>query len=750
MLGALGAVGGTKAAKPTFISYVAPEEICMKEKEPDEKTTNIFLLPGEQLLCEANTVLKCTQDESSQHGICGRLICTNFKVAFLTDDPKAKENEPEFQNRIVGENDITLQCVDQIYGVYDEKKKSLLSGQVKKYPEKLILHCKDFRVFQFCLKFTKEEEVKRIVSGMIHHIQSPKRLKRLFLFSYAAVAPNYIALSAKGHTTMFDTIKDWRLELERVKGYMKYKVVSANEGYEICETLPQYFVVPVSLSDEQISEFKGKGIPIWCWSCQNGCALMKMSQLPKEQDENILQQHKEFLDGIEKTIHRPPYEVTLYEDLSASLPSLQEIQTAYNRFKHLFLIDNRTDYWDSDVKWFSSLENSNWLDIIRQCLKKAIEVSQYLEVENTNIVLKEENAADLCCVVSSLIQVMMDPHCRTQLGFQSLIQKEWIIGGHCFVDRCNHLRQNDKDEVPIFLLFLDCVWQLVQQYPVAFEFTETYLTVLSDSLYIPIFSTFFFNSPFQKDTHHLAGEIQDAHSKPLRFHSVWNWSVQFNAKAQALFRNPLYVNKSKPEETLQKAARSKHQRQLSLPLTQNKTSLKKGFFKDETGPFIKNLLGKRISKLISSPDEVPDNSRWFYDSWHCKPLDLHGLILPHIEGPEIRVWAQRCLRWIPEAQILGGGTVSTMSKIFEIVEELQILQEKVEEKHPVLRQASRPSDMVLKMRQAIRSSSLYPFALLHRNSFKPKPVIPTSTWRGLEAEDDLAKRDDEFCDLSII
>lgn len=59
----------------------------------------------------------------------------------------------------------------------------------------------------------------------------------------------------------------------------------------------------------------------------------------------------------------------------------------------------------------------------------------------------EENASDLCCVISSLVQVMMDSYCRTKLGFQSLIQKEWIMGGHAFVNRCNHLRQTDKDEV---------------------------------------------------------------------------------------------------------------------------------------------------------------------------------------------------------------------------------------------------------------------------------------------------------------
>lgn len=29
------------------------------------------------------------------------------------------------------------------------------------------------------------------------------------------------------------------------------------------------------------------------------------------------------------------------------------------------LLDNSTDFWMSDMKWFSSLESSGWLDIIR-------------------------------------------------------------------------------------------------------------------------------------------------------------------------------------------------------------------------------------------------------------------------------------------------------------------------------------------------------------------------------------------------
>lgn len=44
------------------------------------------------------------------------------------------------------------------------------------------------------------------------------------------------------------------------------------------------------------------------------------------------------------------------------------------------------------------------------------------------------------------------------------------------------------------LLFLDCVWQLLQQYPEEFEFSETFLTTLWDSAFLPIFDTFLFNS----------------------------------------------------------------------------------------------------------------------------------------------------------------------------------------------------------------------------------------------------------------
>ncbi|KAJ7417743.1 Myotubularin-related protein 12 [Willisornis vidua] len=669
--------GGARAAKPSFVSYISPEEIHIKE--PIEKEVNPHLLPGELLLCEASTVYKYMQEDGSNRGTYGKLVCTNFKISFLDDDSASDDDEPEFKNKIVGENDITLQCVDQIYGVYDEKKK-LLTGQLRKYPERLIIYCKDLRVFNFCLRYTKEEEVKRIVSGIVHHSQTPKLLKRLFLFSYASAAPNNT--DGRNQTVMFDTLEDWRDELERTKGNVKYKTVTTNEGYRVSEK-------------------------------------------------------------IYKTISKPPYELLKMDDLSSSLPSLQDIQTAYTRFKQLFLIDNSTDFWATDVKWFSLLESTNWLEIIRRVLKKAIEVAECLERQHTNVLLIEESASDLCCVISSLVQVMMDSYSRTKSGFQSLIQKEWVIGGHGFLERCNHLRKSEKEEAPVFLLLLNCVWQLVQQYPPAFEFTETYLTVLSDSLYVPVFSTFFFNSQHQRDTS-ASGESLKTQSGPFRFLTVWDWSVQFDPKAQAFLNNPFYAEKPKLDKSQRKTARFKHQRQLSLPLTQPKPSTKRGFFREETDHLIKNILGKRIGKFINSSDEPPNSFREFYESWHSKPVDYHGLLLPRIDGPEIKVWAQRYLRWIPEAQLHGGGTIAITAKILDLMEEVQSLQVKMDEKHS--QAVSGDVHSVTTPRNSARLSSLFPFALLQRQSVKP--ALPTSTWKDLEDEDDLVKRDDEFVDLS--
>ena len=66
--------------------------------------------------------------------------------------------------------------------------------------------------------------------------------------------------------------------------------------------------------------------------------------------------------------------------------------------------------------------------------------------------------------------------------------------GHKFTDRCGFIAGVDAKEIsPVFTQFLDCVWQLTQQFPTAFQFNERYLLALHDHVYSCQFGTFIGN-----------------------------------------------------------------------------------------------------------------------------------------------------------------------------------------------------------------------------------------------------------------
>uniref|UniRef100_A0AAY5KLZ3 Myotubularin-related protein 12 n=1 Tax=Esox lucius TaxID=8010 RepID=A0AAY5KLZ3_ESOLU len=736
MLSSLGS-GGGKTAKPSFVSYVTPEEI-KSEKEPYKKENQPDLLPGEVVFCSACPVLKYSQDDMSQRGVFGTLLCTNFRVSFVSDEVQVEETCKLFKNKLYGENDIPLACVDNIYGGYEDKKKLITGGLLKnKYPSKIIVHCKDLRVFQFSLTYSKEEDAKKLCfTGVLDHNNVVmKTYLRSSSIDNNAVC--FVEMQRKERTMLFDCLEDWTQDMKRTKG--NCRLVTENSSFELSQKLPQFFIVPLNVTDEDLVKFQGNGLPMWCWSHHSGCALFKTASLPLM---------------LTAVAHNHLYSVKT-EDLSDTLPTIQDIQLSYNKFKQFFLIDNTTEFWMSDMKWFSSLENCGWLDMIRQCLLKAVEVVECLEKENTNVLIMEESGSDLCCVISSLVQLMLDPHYRTLLGFQSLVQKEWVAGGHAFLDRSNqlHLKEKVESQSPVFLLFLECVWQLHQQHGPAFQFSETYLTVLSDSVHVPVFATFLFNN----DSHRanvLRAESPSSQRGPLNCPSVWDWSVQFDCRAQDLFTNPLYAQKTKQDRSQRKSHRPKHQRQLSLPSSAFKTPTKKGFFKDEADSLKKILGVKRISRWMLSPssDFPPMSSiKEFYETWQAKPLDYHGMLLPCLDGPSIRVWMQRYLRWIHDVQILGGGPVAVLSKVSELLAEVQELRSELDRHARTVtsnhrgairtRAKTAPENLA---RSSVRLSSSFPFVTSRNWSFKP--AIPTSMLQSLmmsEVAGDLASREDD-------
>ncbi|XP_071387756.1 myotubularin-related protein 10 isoform X2 [Centroberyx affinis] len=663
-----------KPLKPTFKSYLPPVQTDVKKNiQPPIKKLEAKLLPGEIVVNEVNFVRKCIGADSSQDDLWGKLICTNFKVSFISHDTLPKQRF-QISHLLLGEHDIPLTCLEQVVTVNDTKgkKKVLGSNQKLKFnPTELILYCKDFRIVRFCFDEAGPESAKKVCLAIAHYCH-PADPQLLFGFEYLGRQYNgssgdRINGTVPGgglQTPFFDRSSEWDREIKRT-GAAEWRVCSINEGYAISPSLPEYFVVPVSLADQDLKQysyfFTDKRIPLWCWNHPNGSALVRMASISDPLQQRRVDQR--ICTAITKS--HPQRSEVLRSDLDKNLPNIQEIQSAFVKIRQICVID---PFEESEEKWLSSIENSQWLEYVRSFLKHSAEIVYLLDGKNASVILQEDEDRDLNCVVSSLVQLMLDPHYRSLIGFQSLVQKEWVMAGHRFLDRCNHLKKNDKEE-------------MMNQYPAAFEFTETYLTVLSDSMWIPVFSTFLFNCPRQHAEHLTdfakSKSIRLGEEKVLHFPPVWDWSQQFSIKDQTLFNNPMYVGKGATcvqNGAVKTFRRTKH-KTYSSTLRGMPSALRNGLKDDNDTLTRRSSLVAQLKPDFAQLREVVESpSERFFRDWFSRPADQQGLLIPLFMPSHLALWRLYFLRWVPEACITKGGPVTAYHKLSQLVDEIEMLQ----------------------------------------------------------------------------
>nr|XP_054761888.1 myotubularin-related protein 9-like isoform X2 [Lytechinus pictus] len=161
------------------------------------------------------------------------------------------------------------------------------------------------------------------------------------------------------------------------------------------------------------------------------------------------------------------------------------------------LLEACMDNGCSADKWISRLTNCGWLHHVKETLTTACLVAQCVDRENSAVLVHGSEGLDASLQVTSLAQVILDLDCRTVRGFEALIEREWIQAGHPFLSRCSKSvfsQSKNKYAGPVFLLFLDCVWQIFQQFPCSFEFNEKFLIMLFENAYASQFGTFLCNN----------------------------------------------------------------------------------------------------------------------------------------------------------------------------------------------------------------------------------------------------------------
>uniref|UniRef100_A0A8C7CGH7 Myotubularin n=1 Tax=Oncorhynchus kisutch TaxID=8019 RepID=A0A8C7CGH7_ONCKI len=407
----------------------------------------------------------------------------------------------------------------------------------------LDITCKDMRNLRFALK--QEGHSRRDIFDILFRYAFPLS-HGLLLFAYLS-QEKY----EENGWSVYKPMEEFRRQGLPTD---KWRITFINDNYELCDTYPTILVVPFKATEEdlrKVSTFRSRGrIPVLSWIhrenqaviCRCSQPLVGMSGKRNKDDERYLEVIREANGTAKLTIYdaRPSVNAVANKATGGGY----EGDDTYQNAELVFLDIHNIHVMRESLKklkdivypnveeshWLSSLESTHWLEHIKLVLSGAIQVADKISGGNS-VVVHCSDGWDRTAQLTSLAMLMLDSHYRTLRGFQVLLEKEWISFGHKFASRIGHGDKNhaDQDRSPIFVQFIDCVWQMTKQFPTAFEFNERLLMTILDHLFSCRFGTFLYNCESARDTN-------------VRSKTVSLWSLVNSDSTSYL--NPFYTPES--------------------------------------------------------------------------------------------------------------------------------------------------------------------------------------------------------------
>lgn len=413
----------------------------------------------------------------------------------------------------------------------------------------LTLKCKNFMVCEFELD---DFEDCMAVARSLQRLSNLNDVQHEYPFYYRCP----FTILDDGWTA-FDTEQEFAKLILRCQD--KWRISAVNKQFRVCSSYPENVIVPKGIGDDFLrisATFRDGGrFPILSYYHHEtkspivrcGQPLIGPANRRCKEDEVILnallssgskgvvidvrskqlgQNSKAKGGGCESQMH-----YSQWKYVHSSVPRMREIRDALAKLAELSNESN-----PSMDRWISKLGSSGWLQAVADALTAAATVAQCIYCEGSAevpIVVHGSEGTDTTLLVTSLSQLLLDSDARTTRGFEALIEREWICAGHPFSLRCAHSAYamgaiTGPYESPIFLLFLDCVWQVFQQYPCSFEFTEEFLIFLFEHAYASEFGSFLGNN--EKDKVRLG----------VKSRTVSLWSYMNNPEILRTFVNALY------------------------------------------------------------------------------------------------------------------------------------------------------------------------------------------------------------------
>eukprot|EP00038_Savillea_parva_P012922 m.207816 g.207816 ORF g.207816 m.207816 type:complete len:615 (+) comp23944_c0_seq1:69-1913(+) len=478
------------------------------------------LLGGEIVVASVERVLRYNASVLAS-GDYGELHVTNYRLVFVGAESSevctAGWLPPEEENR-----SIPLTSIANLYStvrgsstsVFQKQRVPLTTSVRMSTIDGIEVTTKDCFVHRFGVQFvngpdatsggggggrgtfrrrhthSKDSPLKKLIHTLLQYA-SPTMKTKFFVFDYAPSGKRR-EIDVDAETLKYKTNEHAAIKAERARCGIRDDTrwyIAQNLQFLICPSYPALFVVPSAVSGDHLVAAGKMGwedgrLPIWRWSHRATGAWVARSTRRISSDPEVMELVKaydEFGDIVEIDAHE-------------AVGGASQVEVAFTKLSDA-CCSAETDEVKGvlDSAWHATFHDTRWPQLLQKTLAAARLGAEAVQ-GGTNVMVLGTTDSLVDAVVCSLIQVIVDEYRRTRRGFNELIKSEWESLGFPLVDGALSSDPKRKNQHVLFTLFLDAVYQVMAQFPLRFEFTDTYLVHMWRSSFSGLYSTFTFTT----------------------------------------------------------------------------------------------------------------------------------------------------------------------------------------------------------------------------------------------------------------
>ncbi|XP_062844357.1 myotubularin-related protein 8 isoform X2 [Trichomycterus rosablanca] len=406
----------------------------------------------------------------------------------------------------------------------------------------LLIQCKTFQRLHLLLP--KEKEAQDVHLSLLR-LSQPVEEEELYAFIYN---PQQTEGERREGWNLIDVAADFN-RMGLPNDY--WQISDLNANYELCSTYPSVLGFPKCASVATITgsaKFRSRGrLPALSYYHKDTKAAICRCSQPLSGLSSRCVEDEQMLQAISEANPNSPFIYVVdtrpklnamanraagkgyenednYANIRFHFQGIENIHVMRSSLQKLVELCAQKSPSMSD--YLTGLESSGWLRHIKAVMDAGVFLAKAVGDEGASVLVHCSDGWDRTAQVCSLACILLDPYYRTIKGLMVLVEKEWIAFGHKFSQRCGHLDGDPKEVSPVFTQFVECVWQLMEQFPCAFQFNERLLLSIHDHVYSCQYGNFIGNN--QRERHEL--RLRE------RTLSVWPHLLQL----QEEFRNPVY------------------------------------------------------------------------------------------------------------------------------------------------------------------------------------------------------------------